>query len=91
MKQALEINQYLRSSNIINFDHPLVAIKACELAEGCSNDAEITKLCFEFVRDEIRHTGDVGEGITTCSASEVLKHRNAVFLFNMKKSSKGLG
>ena len=75
MKQALVINQYLESSNIINFAHPSVTAKARELAEGCNSETEIAKQCFEFVRDKIRHTGDAGEGITTCSASEVLEHR----------------
>lgn len=66
---------YLNSSNIIDFDDPSVAAKARELAKGCNSDTEIAKRCFEFVRDAIRHTGDAGEGITTCSASEVLEHR----------------
>lgn len=65
---------YLNSSNIIDFDHPSVAEKARKLAEGCNSDTQIAKRCFEFVRDEIRHTGDAGEGVTTCSASEVLEH-----------------
>ncbi len=67
------MEQYLVATNIINFTNPSVTAKACELAAGCDSDTEIAKRCFEFVRDEIRHTGDVREGITTCSASEVLK------------------
>lgn len=70
MKQAIDMNQYTTSSDNINFTHPAVATKAHELASGCSSDTKITKRCFEFVRDEIRHTGD---GITTCRASEVLE------------------
>jgi len=67
------MENFLESSDIIDFDHPAVAAKARELADGCNSDIEITKRCFEFVRDKIRHTGDAGEGITTCSASEVLE------------------
>jgi transglutaminase-like putative cysteine protease len=73
MKHAIDLNQYMTSSDNINFTHPAVAAKARELASGCSSDTEIARRCFEFVRDEIRHTGDTGEGITTCSASEVLE------------------
>ncbi|KFN38753.1 MAG: Cro/Cl family transcriptional regulator [Sulfuricurvum sp. MLSB] len=67
------MEHFLESSDIIDFDHHAVAVKAQELSEGCDGDAQIVKRCFEFVRDEIRHTGDAGEGITTLSASEVLE------------------
>lgn len=66
------MEEYLASTDIIDFTHPKVAEKARELAQGCSNDTELAKHCFEFVRDEIRHTGDEEEGITTLRASEVL-------------------
>lgn len=65
---------FLEASDIIDYTHPSDAAKAHELAQGCSSDAEIAKRCFEFVRDEIRHTGDAGEGITTLRASEVLEN-----------------
>lgn len=65
---------FLEASDIIDYTHPSVAAKAHELAQGYSSDAEIAKRCFEFVRDEIRHTGDAGEGITTLCASEVLEN-----------------
>lgn len=67
------MEEYLAPTDIIDFTHPKVAEKARELAKGCKNDTEIAKQCFEFVRDEIRHTGDAGEGITTLRASEVLE------------------
>ena len=68
------MKQYLQSSDIIDFTHKAVASKADELAKGCNSDTEIAKKCFEFVRDEINHTGDARKGITTCSASKVLEH-----------------
>ena len=67
------MEEYLESTDIIDFTHPKVVKKARELAQGCGDDTQITKRCFEFVRDEIRHTGDAGEGITTLRASEVLE------------------
>lgn len=67
------MEEYLASTDIIDFTHPKVAEIARELAQGCSSDTEIAKRCFEFVRDAIRHTGDAGEGITTLRASEVLE------------------
>lgn len=67
------MEEFLASSEIIDYTHPNVSAKARELAEGCNSDTEITRRCFEFVRDAIRHTGDAGEGITTLRASEVLE------------------
>lgn len=69
----MNMEEFLVSSEIIDFTHPSVAAKARELAQRCSSDIEIAKQCFEFVRDEIHHTGDAGEGITTLRASEVLE------------------
>ena len=35
-------------------------------------DIEIAKKCFEYVRDNINHTGDCKDNISTCKASDVL-------------------
>lgn len=67
------MEEYLESTDIIDYTHPSIAAKAHELSQGCSSDIEIAKHCLEFVRDEIRHTGDAGKGITTLRASEVLE------------------
>ncbi len=67
------MDKFLEASEIIDFDNSTVTTKASELAQGCDSDTEIAKRCFEFIRDEIRHTGDAGEGITTLKASEVLE------------------
>lgn len=52
------MTKYLETTNIIDYTHPSITAKARELSELCSGDTEIAKRCFEFVRDEIRHTGD---------------------------------
>ena len=69
------MKEYLESTEIINFHHPLVKAKAQELASGCSSDTELAKKCFEFVRDKIRHSGDYRDDKTTYRASDVLKHK----------------
>lgn len=67
-------DEFLKYTEIIDFDNECVAAKARELAKGCKSDAETAKWCFEFVRDEIHHTNDYKDDITTCKASEVLTH-----------------
>ena len=43
------------------------------LAGGMEDDEAIARVCLEFVRDWIRHSGDHRDGVVTCRASEVLR------------------
>ena len=69
------MNKYLESTEIIDYTNPEVYALAQVLAEGCKGDVQIAKHCFEYVRDEIQHSGDYKAEITTCKASDVLKHK----------------
>lgn len=69
---------YLVASPYIDFEHPLVATQARALAqglEGASSTLTLVQRCFEFVRDEIRHSGDFKLNPVTCKASDVLLHQ----------------
>ncbi|SFV03894.1 transglutaminase-like domain-containing protein [Pseudoduganella namucuonensis] len=68
------IKDYLAFSTWIDGDQPNVARKAAELAAGAKTDAEIAARCFEFVRDEIKHSWDHKLNPVTCRASDVLHH-----------------
>jgi len=72
MKAGME--HYLDSSEYIDWNHPWVAAKAAELADGCFSDEAVAKHCFEFVRDSIKHSWDYRMNPVTCKASEVLIH-----------------
>lgn len=69
------MKQYLAASEYIDFDHPQVAEKAQQLAEGCASSLELVAKCFEFVRDEIQHSWDFQRNPVTCKASEVLREK----------------
>ncbi len=69
------MEKYLESSEIINWEHPDILSKAKELSQGLNSHAEIAKSCFEFVRDEIKHSNDYKLNPITCIASDVLKHK----------------
>lgn len=69
------MDNYLASSEIINWKDPVVYEKAKELADGTTDHLSISKSCFEFVRDEIRHSWDYELNPVTCKASDVLKHK----------------
>jgi transglutaminase-like putative cysteine protease len=68
-----EMKKYLTSSKYINCENASVIKKAAELSSGCSGDENIAEACFEFVRDEIRHSHDFKLSPTTVTASEVLE------------------
>ena len=72
--RKLHLEPYLAESEYIDWKHALVAAKAAELAGACKSDDTIAKRCFEFVRDDIKHSWDYRMNPLTCKASEVLIH-----------------
>lgn len=68
------MQKFLASSEVIDWMHPSIILKARELSEGCHDPAGIAKHSFEFVRDRIRHSGDYKLNPATCRASDVLLH-----------------
>lgn len=66
------MDQYLESSEFIDWKHPTIKKKAAELAEGCASDEAVAKKCFEFVRDFVKHSWDYRKDPVTCKASDVL-------------------
>ncbi len=68
------MKKYLESSLYIDWETPHVQSQARELANNCQNVSDIAKACFEFVRDNIKHSWDHALNPVTCKASDVLKH-----------------
>ena len=69
------MEEYLKETEIVNYSNKEVTNLAKNLANKAKSDEEIAKRCFEFVRDEIRHSGDYKDEVTTCKASEVLEYK----------------
>jgi len=67
------IDDYLRVTEIIDWDNLDVLTKAKEIVEGVANTVAKIKYLFEWVRDEIPHSQDIDSNIVTCTASEVLE------------------
>ena len=65
---------YLEVSEYIDWDHPEILALAKQLAEDSDDELEITNRCFEWVRDNIKHSWDYKMNPVTCKASDVLKH-----------------
>jgi len=66
------VTEFLEASLYIDWQQPEVLAKALSLAEGHNSEEDIVRACFEFVRDEIKHSWDFQLNPVTCKASEVL-------------------
>jgi transglutaminase-like putative cysteine protease len=70
-----DLAPFLASSEWIDVRHPLVQAQAQRLADSLPDPHDqvaIAQACFDFMRDQIAHTGDAGQGPITCRASDVL-------------------
>ncbi|MEI8571493.1 hypothetical protein U737_10655 [Methylomonas sp. LW13] len=74
VKLLPDMKSFLGCSVYIDSQHPAIVAQAAKLAEGCADEEAIAKRCFEFVRDEIKHSWDYRLNPVTCKASEVLIH-----------------
>jgi transglutaminase-like putative cysteine protease len=68
------MKEYLQVSEVIDWQHPTILQLAQQLALEHQMPVAIAKACFEWVRDEIKHSVDYKLNPVTCRASDVLKH-----------------
>jgi transglutaminase-like putative cysteine protease len=66
---------FLESTAVVDWQEPRVLALARRLGRGVSDALAVARVCFDWVRDEIPHTGDHPVPTVTCSASEVLAAR----------------
>ena len=69
------MKKYLEVTDIIDYYDENIQTLAKLLSQNAKDDAHIAKNCFEYVRDNIQHSGDYKADITTYKASDVLKHK----------------
>ncbi len=68
------MQKYLGSSEIIDWNTTEILALSKQLGEGCENATQVAKNCFEWVRDNIKHSCDYRLNPVTCTASDVLRH-----------------
>ena len=73
-----DIDEYLKEDDIINYRNKKIMQLADELYQGTSDEVEYIKKAYEYVRDNISHSADIGEERLTCSATEVLEARHGI-------------
>jgi transglutaminase-like putative cysteine protease len=69
------LNEYLKASDVIDWQHPAILELAQQLAQGYETREAIAKACFEWVRDKIHHSVDYRMNPVTWRASQVLQHK----------------
>ncbi|MFZ6799071.1 transglutaminase-like domain-containing protein [Undibacterium sp. Di24W] len=67
------MQRFLESSKYIDWKSESILQKAAQLRRENHSELALVKACFEFVRDEIRHSLDYQLNPVTCKASDVLK------------------
>ena len=68
------MQRFLAPSTYIDFEQPEVRACARRLSGHAASERDVVRACFEFVRDEIRHSSDFQLNPVTCKASDVLRH-----------------
>jgi len=69
----VNFSPFLASTPIVNWQDPAVRRKAEELAV-LDDPVQTARACFDFVRDQIKHSRDFEMDPATCRASDVLLH-----------------
>jgi hypothetical protein len=73
-----KINDYLVSDSIVNWKESSIHEKAIELISNTDEENAKIRLLYEWVRDNIPHSNDIGVEIVTCAASDVLKYKTGI-------------
>jgi hypothetical protein len=68
------MNKYLESTEYIDWKNQAVLARSQVCSDGAATSEEIIRRCFEFVRDEIKHSWDHKLNPVTYQASDVLNH-----------------
>ncbi len=77
--ESLEKEDYTQELPEVNFTHPLIQQKVCELKSGLPHSSlAYIKKAYEFVRDEVSHSWDIQSKIITKTPSEALKEKEGI-------------
>lgn len=69
---------FLRETSFVDYSAENIRIKADELFCGIIDDTKKARIAYEFVRDKIPHSFDIGATAITARASAVLMHETGI-------------
>ncbi|MER1999616.1 MAG: transglutaminase family protein [Lysinibacillus sp.] len=76
--QSDKIEDYLEESLIINFSNSSIQQLIEKLFHKEQSDVEKIQTAFHYVRDDIKHSWDIQSEKVTCTADEVLEHKQGI-------------
>jgi transglutaminase-like putative cysteine protease len=76
--ESANVQDYIKITEVIDYDNELIISKCRELENGTTDEIDLIKRIYEFVRDVISHSGDIGAQEVTCKASEVLRSGHGI-------------
>ncbi|MFA0822801.1 MAG: transglutaminase family protein [Methanomethylovorans sp.] len=76
--ESANIQDYIKRTKVIDYDNELIVSKCRDLENGVTDEIHLIKKVYEFVRDEISHSGDIGAHEVTCKSSEVLRYGHGI-------------
>jgi len=76
--QSPHLADYLKCTPIIDWETPAIIEQTQALTRSLTHDTEKARALFEWVRDAIPHSWDIGTDVVTCAASEVLQQRTGL-------------
>lgn len=72
--ESEQFKDYLIELEMVDYNHPLISRKAAKLFANLSDELQIVRTAYEYVRDNIAHSFDIQASRVTCRASEVLHY-----------------
>jgi transglutaminase-like putative cysteine protease len=72
------LDEYRSPSPYLDFEHPLVRRQLAAFGRDESDEVALARKLFEWVRDRVAHSTDIGSRRVTVRASEVLQHREGI-------------
>ncbi|MFJ4468498.1 transglutaminase family protein [Streptomyces sp. NPDC089424] len=78
IQETSDLSAYLVADEVIDHDHPRVRHMAARLAATATDSYDYARAAFEFVRDGITHSQDVGDPRVTWRASDVLEQGTGI-------------
>ncbi len=76
--ESSNLSDYLAGSDIVDCNYKEIGKVVLQLRESSSDEIELAKNIFEYVRDTVPHSFDIDGKIVTCRASDALRHREGI-------------
>lgn len=78
LQTVCPLNTYLSPSPMIDFEHQAIQDCLASHTPAGRSETDVVRDTFEFVRDQVAHSWDIGSRRVTAKASDVLHYREGI-------------